>query len=120
MTGTTKEKWTKGISTCVEALTLASQLLDTARQKAKTVSNSAEQIAHDLRTDAAARARDLGNAAAERLRPKTPASTRAVQFLAGVGVGMAAGVLFTPSAGKEYRERLVRFARQVGGGSPQE
>jgi hypothetical protein len=67
-------------------------------------------MVYDLRNDAASRARSMGNAAAERLQVKTPASTRAVQFLAGIGIGLAAGILFTPSAGKETRERLMRAA----------
>ena len=110
---TRTERWMRGINTCAETLALASQLVNTVRQRAKSVSHEAERIAHDFRNDAASRAESLGKSAAKHLRTKTSPSTRALQFLAGVGVGLAAGVLFTPSAGKETREKLFAKATHL-------
>lgn len=100
----------RAINMGAEAMTLAVQLVDSARQRAKTASKEAERIVHDFRNDAACRAETLGRNAADRLRPKPSNGTRVLQFFAGVGVGVAAGVLFSPSAGKETRERLFAKA----------
>ena len=102
----------RGINTCAETLALASQLVNTVRQRAKSVSHEAERFAHDFRNDAASRAENLGKAAAK-MRTKTSPSTRALQFLAGVGVGLAAGVILAPSTGKEMRGRIFTKATRL-------
>jgi hypothetical protein len=103
----------RGINTCAETLALASQLVNTVRQRAKSVSHEAERFAHDFRNDAASRAENLGKAAAKHLRTRPSSGKRALQFLAGMGVGIAAGVLFTPSAGIETREKLFAKASHL-------
>ena len=103
---TTTEKWMRGINTCAETLALASQLVNTVRQRAKSASHEAERLTHDFRNDAAYRAESLGKTAAKHLRTRASSSKRALQFFSGMGVGIAAGVLFTPSAGRETREKL--------------
>ena len=110
---TTTEKWMRGINTCAETLALANQLVNTVRQRAKAVSHEAERIADDFRNDAASRAEALGKRAADRLRTKPSTGARALKFFAGVGVGLAAGVILAPSTGKEIRERLRTSATRL-------
>jgi hypothetical protein len=119
LVSTRTEKWMRGINTCAETLALANQLLNTARQRAKSVSREAERFAHDFRNDAASRAESLGKTAAKHLRTKTSPSTRAIQFFAGVGVGLAAGVIFAPSTGKEIRERIRTKATRLANKEPE-
>ncbi len=104
---------------CAETLAMASQLVNSARQRAKSVSHEAERIAHDFRNDAASRAESLGKSAAKQLRTRTAPSTRAIQLLAGIGVGLAAGIIFAPSTGKEIRERIVTKANQLVNRGPE-
>ncbi len=110
---TTKEKWMRGVNTAAEALTLAVQLVESARQRARNAGKGAERVVRDFRNDAASRAEALGKTAAERLRTRPSTGTRALQFFTGIGLGIAAGVLFTPSTGKETRERLYAKATRL-------
>jgi hypothetical protein len=110
---TKQDKWMRAINMGAEAMTLAVQLVDSARQRAKSAGKEAERIVHDFRNDAAYRAEALGKNAGDRLRPKPSTGTRVLQFFAGVGVGVAAGVLFSPPAGKETRERLFAKAEHL-------
>ncbi len=103
----------KGINTCAETLALASQLVNTVRQRAKSVSHEAERIAQDFRNDAAWRAESLGKTAAKHLRTKPSSGKRALQFFAGAGVGLAAGLLLAPSTGKEIRGRIFTKATRL-------
>ncbi len=109
----TTEKWMRGINTCAETLALASQLVNTVRQQAKSVSHEAERFAHDFRNDAASRAENLGKVAAKHLRTRHSSGNRALQFLAGMGVGLAAGVILAPSTGKEIRGRIFTKATHL-------
>ena len=103
----------RGISMGVETLALATQLLETAPQRAKTVSREAERMVHDFCNNATSRVESVGKGAAKQLRTGTPPGTRAIQFLCGVGVGLAAGVLFTPSTGKQIRDKLFTKATRL-------
>jgi hypothetical protein len=104
---------------CAETLGLAAQLVETTRQRAKTVSNEAGRITNAFRNDAASRVEGLGKSAAKRLRTRTSPGTRAIQFFCGVGLGLAAGVLFAPSTGKETREKLVTNATRLVNRAPE-
>jgi hypothetical protein len=110
---TTKEKWMRGMNTAAEALTLAVQLVESARQRARNAGKGAERVVRDFRNDAACRAEALGKTAAEKLRTRPSTGTKALQFFTGIGLGIAAGVLFTPAAGKETRERLYSKATRL-------
>jgi hypothetical protein len=110
---TTKDKWMRRINTAAEAMILVVQLVESARERARTAGKGAERMVHEFRHDAADRAQALGKKGADRLRTKPSTGTRALQFFTGIGLGIAAGVLFTPSTGKETRERLYSKATQL-------
>jgi gas vesicle protein len=46
------------------------------------------------------------------LRPKRTAASGLATFLAGLGTGVAVGLLFAPNSGEETRSRLTERARQ--------
>jgi gas vesicle protein len=94
------------IDTLAQGLDLAAGLLGTARGRAKRVGSKAKDVVRDLR-DEAATSSDQLRSRLKRIRNEPSASTKALQFIAGLGVGVGVGLLFAPWSGKRLREKLL-------------
>jgi hypothetical protein len=91
-----------------EALAIVTRALEAGHGQAKVKAIEAESIANNnVGNDALLGRHCLGEMDEEKVTtPST--STKLIQFLAGVGVGIGAGLLIAPSTGKQMRDRLFR------------
>ena len=97
------------IDILAQGLDLAAGLLGTARSRAKRVGNKAKGVVRDLRDDAATSS-DRLHTRLKRIHSEPSAGTRALQFMAGLGIGIGAGLLFAPWSGKRLREKMLKAA----------
>jgi len=102
-----------GIDILVQSMKLGAELLGTTRKQAKKFGEKAGDAVHEFQRDAPKRAKDLGKRWREEIYPE-PSDNKALQFIAGLSVGLGAALLFAPQSGKQTRDKIrnIRFPKR--------
>ena len=97
------------IDTLAQGMELAAELFGTARKRTSKLHGRAADVAEDLLPNVDAASESLHNSL-DQVRDRPSAGRRALQFVAGLGIGVGASLLFTPLSGKQVREKLLTSA----------
>lgn len=91
-------------------LELAAQVLEITQERTQTARKDAKRAVRDFSHDAATGAEQLSQEFNKRFHAGPRTSTRALQFVIGLGVGFGTALLFSPLNGQQVREKLFNFA----------
>lgn len=101
----------KSLQMLKRLLELAAQVLEITQERTQTARKDAKRAVRDFSHDAATGAEQLSQEVRERFHAGPSASTRALQFVIGLGVGVGAALLFSPLSGQQVREKLFNNTR---------